>query len=130
MPSEIFKLKLFYDGACPLCSREIRFLKRLDKNNSLKFEDISQQEFDPTHYAISRESFLSEMHGLLPDGSVIKGMEVFRQAYKAVGLGWLLAPTGWTILKPCFDWLYKKFAYYRPRFSRVTCGGNSCQLPK
>ena len=28
---------VFYDGACPLCSRVVRFLLRHEKNNSMKF---------------------------------------------------------------------------------------------
>ena len=30
------------------------------------------------------------------------GMAVFRLAYRAVGLGWLVAPTGWPLLRPLF----------------------------
>jgi len=34
------------------------------------------------------------IHGVFPDGRMVRKVEVFRQAYRAVGLGWLLAPTG------------------------------------
>jgi len=43
-------------------------------------------------------------------------MSVFRATYKAVGLGWLLAPTGWPVLKPLFDLIYRLFAKYRCRW--------------
>jgi predicted DCC family thiol-disulfide oxidoreductase YuxK len=50
---------------------------------------------------------------VLADGSVVEGLEVFRRAYRAVGLGWLLAPTGWIGLRRIADWAYGVFARYR-----------------
>ena len=47
------------------------------------------------------------------------GRAVVRQAYRAVGLGWILAPTGWPVLRPVFDWLYLGFARYRVRLGRA-----------
>lgn len=35
---------------------------------------------------------MAEIHGVYPDGQLIKGIGVFRETYKAVGLGWLMAP--------------------------------------
>ena len=35
----------------------------------------------------------------------------------AAGLGWVLLPTGWTPLKPAFDWGYRVFARHRRRIS-------------
>ena len=51
-------------------------------------------------------------------------MEVFRAAYEAVGFGWLAAPTGWTGLRPMFDYGYKLFARNRLRLGGllVPCG--------
>jgi predicted DCC family thiol-disulfide oxidoreductase YuxK len=43
-------------------------------------------------------------------------MDVFRRAYASVGLGWLVAPTGWPLVRPVFDKAYTWFARYRPRF--------------
>jgi hypothetical protein len=45
------------------------------------------------------------MHGVFPDGRIVRKVEAFRQAYRAVGLGWLLAPTGWPLLRQVFDGL-------------------------
>jgi predicted DCC family thiol-disulfide oxidoreductase YuxK len=33
-------LTLLYDGACPLCLREVKFLKRRDLHGRLAFVDI------------------------------------------------------------------------------------------
>lgn len=31
------------------------------------------------------------IHAVLPDGSTVKGVEVFRRVYDAIGLGWVYA---------------------------------------
>lgn len=68
---------------------------------------------------------MAEMHAFTGDGRVVRGMEVFRLAYRAVGWGWVWAPTGWPILRPIFDALYRVFARNRLRwFSR--CEGGVC----
>ncbi len=66
---------------------------------------------------------MAEMHAFGRDGDLITGMEVFRRAYRAVGWGWVWAPTGWPLLKPAFDALYRAFARNRVRwFSRCDTG--------
>ncbi len=53
------------------------------------------------------------LHVRTPDGRVVCAMEAVRAAYRAVGLGWLVAPTGWPGLRPVFDRLYAAFARNR-----------------
>jgi predicted DCC family thiol-disulfide oxidoreductase YuxK len=66
-----------------------------------------------------------------PDGSLVRGMEVFRRAYDAVGLGWLLAPTRWPILRSIFDAGYSWFARNRLRLTgrTGTCDSGRCRIP-
>jgi len=56
---------------------------------------------------------ITRISQVLPDGSLVKGMEVFRRAYDAVGLGWLLAPTNWPVLRSISDAGYAWFARIR-----------------
>jgi predicted DCC family thiol-disulfide oxidoreductase YuxK len=107
-------LCILYDGGCPLCRREIRFLERLDRGRGrLAFQDIESPDFDPTRHGLGREQVMARIHATLPDGGVIEGMEVFRRAYAAVGLGWLLAPTRWPGLRRVADAAYSLFARNR-----------------
>jgi len=112
------KLTLFIDGACPICSREGAFLKRMDKLGQIAFEDTSAPGFDPKSFGISSDPNRL-IHARLPDGTIVQGVEVFRQAYRRVGLGWLLAPTSWPILRPLFDRAYLVFANNRKRIGRL-----------
>ena len=123
--------KVLYDGECPFCIREIRWLRRRDRGGHLGFEDISSPGFNPAKYGKTREELLGVIHGVFPDGRVVCEVEVFREAYRAVGLGWLIAPTGWPVLRLIFDRLYLFFARYRIPFGRAlgrACASGTCKV--
>ena len=47
------QIEVFYDGDCPLCMREINFLKRRKRSNLIRFTDISQPNFKAAEYDLS-----------------------------------------------------------------------------
>src|SRR5438105_2981968 len=118
--------KLLYDGDCPMCSREARWLQRWDRHGRLAVEDITAAAFDPAKYGLTREQVAGVLHGVRPDGQVVSRMEAFRQAYAAIGLGWLTRPTGWPILRQVCDFAYLVFARNRGRLGRLL-GGRRCE---
>ncbi len=119
-----WEIKLLYDGECPVCKREVAFLRWLDGGRDrLLFEDITSPDFDPARYRLTVDQVMGQIHGVLPNGRVIRGMAVFRRAYDAVGMGWLLAPTNWPILRRFFDAGYQWFARNR---LRLTGRGGKC----
>lgn len=122
-------VEVFFDGACPLCVREINFLKRRDKRQRVRFTDIADPSFDPDSLGLPWETFMAKIHGRLPDGRWIEGVEVFRRLYGAVGLGWLLAPTRVPGLKQLADLAYRVFARNRLRWTG-RCDANGCALPR
>ena len=121
-----WKLKLLFDGGCPFCAMEARWLRRRDRLGRLVFEDISRPEFDASRYGLTQAQVMGVMHGILPDGRIIRKVEVFRHAYRQIGLGWLLAPTGWPLLRPVANWGYELFARYRVPLGRLL-GGSRCK---
>ncbi len=124
-----WKLKVLFDGECPYCRLEVRWLQRWNRKGRLAFEDITSESFDPDRYGLSHDDLMTVVHGVFPDGRVIRGPEVFRQAYRAVGIGWVLAPTGWPLLRPLFDWLYSLFARHRVSLGRLFgrhCDDEAC----
>jgi len=108
-----------YDGECPLCCREVAFLRSKNRKGALTFEDISAPGFDPAVYGATLEELMGVMHGVFPDGRMIQRVAVFREAYRAVGLGWLLAPTGWPGLRWLSDRGYEWFARNRIRLGNL-----------
>ena len=123
-----WRIKVLIDGACPLCHREAQLWRRLDRGRGrIVLEDISSADFDAARYGLTREQVMDQIHGILPSGAVVRGMEVFRRAYAAVGFGWVLAPTGWPLLRPVCNRSYQWFARNRLRITgRGGCGTEAC----
>jgi predicted DCC family thiol-disulfide oxidoreductase YuxK len=124
-----WQIEVLYDGECPLCSREVAFLERRDRGRGrIRFRDIAEPGFDPTVFGLDARRVMARIHGVLPDGTVVEGVEVFRRAYAAVGLGWLLAPTRWPGLRRLADWAYRVFARNRLRWTGRTpaCDADRC----
>jgi len=114
---------IFVDGHCPLCRREGQLLRWLDRGRGLlRVEDITDPRFDAERLGLRQADLLEEIHGLTADGRIVRGMEVFRRAYAAVGLGWLLSPTGWPGLRRPFDAAYRWFARNRHRLAALSRG--------
>lgn len=110
---------ILYDGNCPICCRKIEFLKRHDHENNLLFENIRAPEFQAEMIGVPFSELAKQIHAVLPDGSVVSRMEVIRAAYRQIGLGWLIAPTDWPVLRFIFDRLYGFVAKHRLFISRL-----------
>ncbi|PSB11960.1 thiol-disulfide oxidoreductase [Pleurocapsa sp. CCALA 161] len=110
-----WKIKLLYDGECPLCVREVNFLTKQDAGRGIiKFVDISSLDYDPQDNAgIDFATAMGVIHAVLPDGTIIKNVEVFRQVYEQLGLGWVYAITKIKIIGAIADWVYKIWADWR-----------------
>ena len=114
-----YPLTLYYDGLCPVCNLEMDNLKARNEQGLLRFVDISVPFFDPTPLGVSLQSLNELIHAKRPAGSLVVGVEVFRLAYSAVGLGRWFAPTALPVLKPLADAAYAVFARNRYGFSRA-----------
>jgi len=123
---ESWQFKLLYDGQCPMCRREANWLRRRSRDGRLVFEDISAPGFDASRYGLTNAQVMGVMHGVFPDGRIVTKVEAFRQAYNLVGLGWLLAPTRWPLLRNLADWGYEWFARNRVTIGRWFGGGKPC----
>jgi predicted DCC family thiol-disulfide oxidoreductase YuxK len=110
-----WKIKLLFDGACPLCVREVNFLKRKDGDHHLiKFVDIAAEDYDPAENAnIDFETAMGRIHAILPNGEIVQNVEVFRQIYDILGIGWIYAVTKLPMIGWLADLLYGVWADYR-----------------
>ena len=110
-----WKIKLLYDGECPLCVREVNFLTRKDAERGIiKFVDIASLDYDPQdNGGIDFATAMGLIHGVLPDGTIIKNVEVFRQVYEQLGLGWVYAITKIRVIGAIAVRLYGIWADWR-----------------
>lgn len=110
-----WKINLLYDGECPLCVYEVNALRKKDKGRGLvKFTDIAADSYSAAENGgVDYATAMGRIHAVLADGTVIKNVEVFRQVYDILGIGWIYAPTGWPVIGPLVDWVYGVWARWR-----------------
>jgi predicted DCC family thiol-disulfide oxidoreductase YuxK len=114
-----WEIKLLYDGECPLCLREVNFLQKKDAlRGKVAFVDIAADDYNPEENAgIDFETAMGRIHGILPDGTVIKNVEVFRRVYEALGMGWVYAITKLPVLGALANFIYGIWADLRLRLT-------------
>ena len=115
-PSDSFEV--FFDGGCPLCAKEIDFIRWLDKKNVLIFTDIDADDFNPEQETgLDFETLMASIHGRLADGTIIHGVEVFRQLYGRTSLKWVIPVTRLPGITQLLDVIYDFFARHRLRLT-------------
>ena len=115
--AQTWRIEAYFDGACPLCVREMRALQRLDRGRGrIRFVDLTSPEFVvPPERTFA--DIMDRIHGRLPDGRLVEGVEVFRQLYAAVGFGPLVWVTRVPGLSHLLDLGYRWFAKNRLRLT-------------
>ncbi len=112
-----YAIEVFYDGDCPLCKREINVLRLMDRGKRLRLTNIAADDFDVSQYDITMDRFMEEMHGQLPTGEWVTGVEAFRHIYGALGFGWLVSATRLPGVSHLADKAYHVFAKNRLRLT-------------
>ena len=126
-PETPYEVEVFFDGGCPLCVREIGMLRRWDRRHKIRFTDIDAAEFRTADVGKSYDELMAQMHGRLPDGTWIRGVEVFRRLYKAVGFGPLVFLSRLPVISQTLDLGYVLFAKNRLRLTG-RCTAKSCEV--
>ncbi|WP_324076245.1 MAG: DUF393 domain-containing protein [Erythrobacter sp.] len=110
-------VKVWYDGACPLCLREIALMRRLDKRGSITFIDVAAGA-DPS-CPIDRATLLARFHAE-EDGVVHDGAAAFAAMWRAIPV---LRPLGLAARSPAvlrvLEAAYLRFLRLRPRLQRL-----------
>ena len=125
------KTKVFFDGACPLCSREINFYKRKDKGTNVTWVDISIIEPGDVITGLTKEDALKRFHLLDSKGALLSGAKAFAAlwlvlpSFKLLGLVARQQPFTFIL-----EVLYRTFLLIRPHLqtSLTTC--KTFQSPK
>jgi len=118
MNNTIYPLTLYYESACPLCNAEMANLRLRDTKGLLRFIDVSAPGFDACPPGTALDDLLALIHGQTADGRVLKGVEVFRLAYSAVGIPQVAALTRLPGIAPLSERVYALIARNRHRLPR------------
>jgi predicted DCC family thiol-disulfide oxidoreductase YuxK len=107
-------VKIWFDGACPLCTREIALMQRLDWR--ITFIDVGDKA---ASCPIDRETLLSRFHAL-EQGKMLSGAAAFAAMWRAIPL---LRPLGLLarnrMVLRGLEWLYVRFLRVRPSIQRA-----------
>lgn len=110
-------LRVYYDGLCPLCVSEMRHLERLDQGRRLDLQDINAADFGERFPHIDRVQADRILHGELPDGTLLYGLDVTVMAWRLAGRGRWVAFLRWPLVRGVADRVYLFFARHRHRIS-------------
>ncbi|MGB0498068.1 MAG: thiol-disulfide oxidoreductase DCC family protein [Rubricella sp.] len=66
--------EVFYDGACPICSREIAMWKGARGMDDVAFRDIAEEDLPE---GFDRETLLARFHVRRESGEVVAGAAAF-----------------------------------------------------
>ncbi|KAG2569605.1 uncharacterized protein At5g50100, chloroplastic-like isoform X1 [Panicum virgatum] len=113
--SKNWRIKMLYDGDCPLCMREVNMLKERNKSyGAIKFVDISSKDYSPDdNQGLDYETAMGRIHAILSDGTIVTDVEAFRRLYEEVRLGWVYAVTKYEPVATMANAVYGVWAKYR-----------------
>ncbi|MBC2668112.1 thiol-disulfide oxidoreductase DCC family protein [Novosphingobium piscinae] len=105
------RVTVWYDGACPLCLREVGLMRRLDRRGAIRFVDLTDQA---STCPLDRRTMLARFHAEA-DGRILSGAAAFAAMWRAIPV---LRPLGEVARLPGALWvlerLYLRFLRVRP----------------
>lgn len=120
MADPVTGLTVWYDGACPLCIREIALMRRLDKQHAIDFVDVAPAS---TICPIDRTLLLARFHARESGGPILDGAAAFAAMWRAIPV---LRPLGLVarnrIVLAALERTYAAFLKIRPRLQRLAGG--------
>ena len=106
---------VWYDDDCPLCVREIRLMRRLDRRQAVDFVSIQSATGCP----ISTDELMERFHARERGEPIVSGAAAFAAMWRAIPL---LRPFGLLARFPPALWIlehmYRGFLVIRPWLQR------------
>ena len=111
--------EVYYDGACPVCIREIDFMRSRRGGDAITFSDVSDPS-TPIPDDLDRERALSRFHVRTSDGALHDGAEGFVAMWNELpALRPLARFARLPGVLPILERLYRGFLRVRPVLQRV-----------
>jgi predicted DCC family thiol-disulfide oxidoreductase YuxK len=123
-------LTLYFDGACPLCSREARFYGERAPLGRIAFVDIAAADFDAAAHGLNAVAIHRQIHGRTADGRLVVGIDALAQMWSLLPRSrWLAVLTRIPGIRQLMQMGYWAFARLRPHLpgraragERPACG--------
>jgi predicted DCC family thiol-disulfide oxidoreductase YuxK len=105
--------KVFYDGNCPICKREIELYKQLNKNKSIAWYNIYSDKKALKIINKSKEECLKAFH-VIDDNKIYKETEAFFILWKDIKYFKILYYLfNYKLIRYFLNIFYKIYAKYR-----------------
>jgi predicted DCC family thiol-disulfide oxidoreductase YuxK len=115
---------VFFDGACPLCRREIAHYRRIDGEERLRWVDAASEADTLVGHGLDLERAMAELHVLDGYGHWHRGVDAFLVIWSHLsGYRWLAHLISILRLRVPLGLIYRRFAAWR---YRNRCGRNGC----
>ena len=116
---------VYYDGACPLCSREIATYRRAQGGDRLGWVNAHSCPVSELGPELTRDEALRRLHVRLPDGRLLSGAAAFIAIWQRLpGFGALARLASVPGVPWCLEQLYRTFLTARPLWrARTTSSG-------
>lgn len=121
------KLTLFFDSYCPLCAAEMKMLEQYDLDGKLVFQDIHSPDFSQRYPLVDPVAADRVLHGSYEDGTMIYGLDVTHQAWRAVNKKAWIGVLRWPVIRWFADLGYRIFAKNRYSISWLLTGKKRCE---
>lgn len=119
------KLAIYYDGACPLCSREIDRYRRCRGAETLDLRDIADPGFDPDGEGLRGCDWNVYLHARTADGKILRGLDAFAAVWERLPAWRPLARlVRFPLLRPLASLGYHLFTRLRPLLPRRRARSN------
>lgn len=107
---------LYFDGSCPVCSREIALYQRQAGADRVVWVDVARCEASNLGSDLSREAAMARLHLRRPDGSLVSGAQAFTLLWQALPRwAWLGRLLGSGLPLKMFEMVYRTFLFIRRR---------------
>ena len=121
-PESCPTLTVLYDGACPLCRREIgvyQGLQPIEATHTLKFSDISRADTALPPGGV-RSDYLARFHVQRSDGQVLSGAAAFAALWATLP-GWRYLAMAARVpgVTPALELVYRAFLRIRPQMQGI-----------
>ena len=106
---------IFYDGACPICSRDKEnFYQKVPNKEILDFVDISSPDFKAQGHGLDPKEVHKKMHLKIGD-RIYVGVDAFIEIWKIIPeYNYLVTLSKFPPFKLIMTWVYAVFAKFRP----------------
>ena len=93
--------EVYYDGACPVCAREIAMYRRLTPDGRVTWSDAARGD-DRIAPDLTRKDALARLHVRRTDGRLVDGAAAFLAIWRGIDR---LRPLAIALDRPSFVWL-------------------------